>query len=224
MAALHRTRPQTQTLHRTRLPQHPRRRADPRVRPPDARRRSRPATSTTGAKRLVAEGKLSARSINRHLTQLHGIFARAQKAWGLAGNPVSAADRQPEHRSGDFQVLDPNDVTLLAAVAHNTQDAAIFIVAAFTGLRLGELLALRWCDVDFAKATVHVRWNHVQGETDQAEVAQGAFHAADRQRRAHARRTLPAAPLHRSHATWSSAATTGTTSTATKCASATRPR
>jgi integrase len=29
--------------------------------------------------------------------------------------------------------------------------------AAFTGLRLGELLALRWEDVDFAAATIRVR-------------------------------------------------------------------
>jgi len=32
-----------------------------------------------------------------------------------------------------------------------------FTVAAFTGLRLGELIALRWSDVDFAKRLVHVR-------------------------------------------------------------------
>ncbi len=29
------------------------------------------------------------------------------------------------------------------------QDAALFVVAAFTGLRMGELLALRWRNVDF---------------------------------------------------------------------------
>ena len=39
---------------------------------------------------------------------------------------------------------------------------AIYITAAFTGLRMGELRALRWIDVDFANRIVHVRRNHVR--------------------------------------------------------------
>ena len=35
-------------------------------------------------------------------------------------------------------------------------DAAIFLVAAFAGLRRGEVLALRWRDVDFAAETLRV--------------------------------------------------------------------
>jgi len=33
----------------------------------------------------------------------------------------------------------------------------MFVTAAFTGLRQGELIALRWADVDFTKRLVHVR-------------------------------------------------------------------
>ena len=36
---------------------------------------------------------------------------------------------------------------------------------AFTGLRMGELRALRWLDVDFANRIVHVRRNHVRDPT-----------------------------------------------------------
>ncbi len=42
----------------------------------------------------------------------------------------------------------------------------MFTVAAFTGLRLGELLALRFGDVDFAKRIVHVRRSYVLGHED----------------------------------------------------------
>jgi integrase len=34
---------------------------------------------------------------------------------------------------------------------------AIYVTAAFTGLRMGELRALRWSDIDLAKRLVHVR-------------------------------------------------------------------
>jgi integrase len=52
----------------------------------------------------------------------------------------------------------------LAANAVNEQDAALFEVAAFTGLRLGELRALRWGDVDWVRRLVHVRRSFTRGE------------------------------------------------------------
>ena len=40
------------------------------------------------------------------------------------------------------------------------------VTAAFTGLRLGELLALRWRDVDFANSAIHVRQSFTNGRVD----------------------------------------------------------
>ncbi len=40
----------------------------------------------------------------------------------------------------------------------------MFLTAAFTGLRMGELLALRWRDVDFAGATIRVRASYAGGQ------------------------------------------------------------
>jgi integrase len=42
-------------------------------------------------------------------------------------------------------------------------DHAIFLTAAMTGLRQGELLALRWRDVDWQASKIRVRRNYVRG-------------------------------------------------------------
>jgi integrase len=44
------------------------------------------------------------------------------------------------------------------------QDAAIYLTAAMTGLRRGELVALRWRDVDFPGQVIRVRANYSFGE------------------------------------------------------------
>ena len=100
---------------------------------------------------LAGEGRLSNRTINKHLVILHGIFRRAQRVWELPSNPAAAVERQPVRRTGRFSVLSASEVEALARASSSEQDAALFVTAAFTGLRLGELRALQWDDVDFSK-------------------------------------------------------------------------
>jgi integrase len=115
--------------------------------------------------RLVGRG-LSARSVNKLLVQMHSIMKRAQRLYGLPANPVAGIERQPVRRSGDFRVLVPVEVAALARAASSELDAAFFTVAAFTGLRLGEMRALRWEDVDFSKRLVHVRHSYTSKTLD----------------------------------------------------------
>jgi integrase len=115
---------------------------------------------------LLDRGEFKPRAINRYLLVLHAIFRRAQRRYGLTVNPVAGIERQPVHRSGDFRVLSPEQVQALARAAVDEGDAAIFLTAAFAGLRLGELRALRWRDVDFAKRILHVRRSYTMGLED----------------------------------------------------------
>lgn len=109
--------------------------------------------------------RLSNRTIVRHLTVLHGIFKRAKRVWGLAENPAAAdvVERPRVVYTGEFETLDSDEVEVLASVAASPQDAVIYRVAAYTGLRQGELLALRWDCVDFVGGLVHVRRNFTGG-------------------------------------------------------------
>jgi integrase len=112
--------------------------------------------------RVVAEGRLSARTINKYLALVHGILKRAQRVYGLSANAAAGVERQPLRRSGDFDVLTAEEVEALVRAAASPQDAALYATAAYAGLRLGELRALRWRDVDFGKRLIHVRRSYVQ--------------------------------------------------------------
>jgi integrase len=138
----------------------------------------------------IADGEgLSARTINKYLGVMHSILKRAQRTYGLAANAAAWAERQPVTRSGDFDVLSAAEVEALARAAregrHRTppkhptgfewraklrqqdqQDAAIFLTAAYAGLRLGELRSLRWRDLDFGKRLIHVRHSYVMRNED----------------------------------------------------------
>jgi integrase len=106
---------------------------------------------------------LSNASKNRIITLLHGVFARACKVYGLPVNPVAGVERHPVKLAGDIDVFSPEEVWALVRKAETEQDGALFLTAAFTGLRRGELLALRWRDVDFAGSVLRVRASYAGG-------------------------------------------------------------
>jgi integrase len=115
---------------------------------------------------VVEEGRLSPRTINKYLALIHGILKRAQRVYGLSANAAAGVERQPARRSGDFDVLSAAEVEALVRAASSSQDAALFATAAYAGLRLGELRALRWQDLDFEKRLIHVRRSYVERVED----------------------------------------------------------
>src|ERR1039458_2299033 len=57
----------------------------------------------------------------------------------IRGSPLARGERPPMRPSGDIQVFSPEEVWALVRAAASEMDGAIFLTAAFTGLRMGEL-------------------------------------------------------------------------------------
>jgi integrase len=106
---------------------------------------------------FIAERSPSNRTIHKYLIALNSIFKRAMRAFGLPNNPASLIERPRIRRTKEISVLTAPEVHALAQAAASEQDAVLYMTAAFTGLRMGELLALRWRDIDFQRQAIHVR-------------------------------------------------------------------
>jgi integrase len=114
----------------------------------------------------MIERGLSNRTINKYLIVLNGIFKRAMKVYRLPENPVMLVEKRPNRRRPGIDVLSREEVMALVREAGSEQDGTLYLTAAFTGLRMGELLALRWRDVDFELDAVHVRRSFTGGRED----------------------------------------------------------
>jgi integrase len=114
----------------------------------------------------LLKGELSHRTAQKVLILLHGILKRAKRKGWVQVNAAEDAEKVTVRHSDEFNVLTVEQVHAVARVAANELLSALLIVAAFTGLRQGELLALRWRHVDFADRILHVQKNFVRGEED----------------------------------------------------------
>src|SRR5260221_4379506 len=94
------------------------------------------------------------------------IFGTAKK-WGyFAGeNPASGVEL-PEYRPvREKHILTPEQVTALLDELREPFHTMV-LLAILTGLRVGEILGLRWENVDFSLALMHVSQRYYRGQMD----------------------------------------------------------
>jgi integrase len=130
---------------------------------------------------------LSAKTISNHLTFAHGVFQFAVKRGLAVTNPVAAVDRpKTSGANPDFRYLDIDDFeAVLRAIPNDSlgpTDRVLYTTAAMTGLRQGELVALRWRDVDWAAGVIRVRRSYSRSEwgTPKSRRSSRAVPMADR--------------------------------------------
>jgi integrase len=136
--------------------------------------RIRPAEVERYLREKIAAG-LAPTTVVHHVTFLGGLFRFAVKRGWTDSNPVASVDRPrlPGQSSGRLRFLQPEEVeALLRSVPQDELgrlERPLYVCAAMTGLRQGELLALRWRDIDWAARRVRVADNYPRGRYDRVE-------------------------------------------------------
>jgi len=104
--------------------------------------------------------KLEAGLSPRTVQYLHVVLHRALKQalrWGLVPRNVSEAVDPPRGQKKEIRPLPPDQARRLLEATCGDRFEALYVLAVHCGLRQGELLGLRWEDVDLEAGTLHVR-------------------------------------------------------------------
>ena len=130
---------------------------------------------------------LKTKTISNHLNFAHGLFGFAVKR----GGPRPTRSRTSTGRG--YRAPTPTSATwtateveaLLRAVPDDRlgpTDRALYLTATMAGLRQGELLALRWQDVDWTAGLIRVRRSYTRGQfgTPKSRRSSRAVPMADR--------------------------------------------
>jgi integrase len=98
---------------------------------------------------------LSALTVRYLHTVLHKALQTAIKRGLIARNVADAVD-VPRAQRCDMQTWDEYEINRFLEAAKSSPYYELFYLALFTGMRRGELLALRWQDIDFLFAQISV--------------------------------------------------------------------
>ena len=103
----------------------------------------------------MEENGLTSATRNRHLTMLHAMFNKARQ-WELTTeNPCDGIGRLRENGARS-RFLDQKEIHVLLEVASD-YFKPILITALHTGMRKGEILNLKWPDVNFKNRIITVQ-------------------------------------------------------------------
>jgi len=98
---------------------------------------------------------LSASTVQKIHHILHKALAQAVRWDLIARNPADAA-KAPRPASAEMRPLDTEEVRRLLDAAYGDRLEALYVLAVTTGMRRGELLGLKWSDVDLENGRLSI--------------------------------------------------------------------
>lgn len=112
---------------------------------------------------------LAPKTIRNIHGSLHTVFAYAIRKRKLARNVVSLVEPPAKVDSPDIHFLTLSEVQAVVRAVPGGEDwsaweEAIYTTAAMTGMRMGELLGLKWGDVDWTAQKIRIRRAWVSNE------------------------------------------------------------
>src|SRR5215211_5272190 len=115
--------------------------------------------SRAEVRRLYKEkGKaLAPRSVDYIHVTLQNALSQAVRDDLIPRNVARGERPRSSRHQGEAKALSPTQVRALLVEARGERDEAIYVAAIHTGLRKGELLGLKWTDLDLDGGTLSVR-------------------------------------------------------------------
>jgi integrase len=114
------------------------------------------STHVRGLYRQKLDAGLAPRIVQYIHVTLHKALEQAI-ADGLVPRNATEAVKPPQVRREEMRPLTAEQVRILFGAAKGARLEALYILAVTTGLRQGELLGLKWDDVDLEASTLRVR-------------------------------------------------------------------
>jgi len=105
---------------------------------------------------IKLEKKLAARTVHHVHTVLGACFKSAVRKGLIASSPIARAEAPSPGESERGMALDGDQLRTLLAGFKDSVLFPIVAVAAFTGARRNEILALRWIDLDVGEKTLRI--------------------------------------------------------------------
>lgn len=106
------------------------------------------------------EDEMHILTLRKILVSLNQIMAYAVRHGYITSNPVRDAERpksQGKEEEDRINVLTPMEINAFIKAVENQKYKVLFKMAIMTGARQGELLGLKWDDIDWAKSQVHIQ-------------------------------------------------------------------
>jgi len=130
-------------------------------------------------------GGLAPKTVRNVHVLIHRVLKDAVR-WGYVVRNVADAADPPKVKPTELQVWSPGQLRAFLAHVQVDRQYAAWLLAATTGMRRGELLGLRWVDVDLDAARIAVRQPRV--------VADYAVHVSE-PKTARSRRSIALDPV-----------------------------